>query len=196
MHRGARDAAPRSIASFFGGGLGARSAAQLPRAHEPPPLRSDGDGNAAMHDAALPARADGDGEQDRDAFERVFGSERAAPPAPSPAAASSPPLRVFSRKRRASAPPDGCVPPAPLRARSCPYALTPLLRSCSAAPQLASPAADAPATLPATPAEAAASGAAGAAAGGSGRRLAAAPPKYKQLYLDLGQVRPPIALRN
>ena len=194
MQRGARAAAPRSIASFFGGGLAARPAAPLPRAHEPPPPRSDGDGSAALDDAALPARAEG--EEDGAAFERACAFAAAAPAAPSPAAASPPPLRVFSRKRRASAPPDGCVPPAPLRARSCPYALTPLLRSCSAAPQLASPAADAPATLPATPAEAAASGAAGAAAGGSGRRLAAAPPKYKQLYLDLGQVRPPIALRN
>ena len=118
MHRGARGAAQKGIASFFGGGLAARPAAPLPRAQEPPPpqpLRRDCDGDAALDDAALPARAEGDGAEDGDAFETErFGFAAAAQLAPSPAAASPPPLRVFSRKRRACAPADGCVPPAPL----------------------------------------------------------------------------------
>ena len=125
MHRGSRAPLPRSIASFFGGGLAAaRPAAPLPRAQEPAPaprFADDVDAADAAADAALPARAEfepggcsGDG-----AAEDVFAS--AAPPAAGAAAASPPPQRVFSRKRRASAPADGCVPLAarvPLAKRS------------------------------------------------------------------------------
>lgn len=113
MHRGSRAPAPRSIASFFGGGLAAaRPAAPLPRAQEPAPAprfdADDADAGAAA-DAALPARADGDGGCSGDgASDDVFAS--AAPPAAGAAGDSPPPQRVFSRKRRASAPADGCVP--------------------------------------------------------------------------------------